>query len=74
MPVLFAGRLEDARSAVDKARQMFPAESFGLGLTAIFSGIEGDRRRAEKLADEAAQSSHSLTPHTPGTRALRHTL
>jgi hypothetical protein len=42
MPVLFAGRLEDARSAVDKARQMFPAESFGLGLTAIFSGIEGD--------------------------------
>jgi serine/threonine protein kinase/tetratricopeptide (TPR) repeat protein len=66
LPILFSGRLDDARSAVDKARQMFPAESFGLGMTAIIAGIEGDHRRAETLADEAAQSSHSMT-HTHHT-------
>jgi len=66
LPVLFTGRLADARAAVDKARQMFPAESFGLGMTAVIAGIEGDQKRAETLADEAAQSSHSMT-HTHHT-------
>ncbi len=66
LPVLYAERLEDARSAVDKARQMFPAESFGLGMTAILAGIEGDAKRAEMLADEASQSSRSMT-HTHHT-------
>jgi hypothetical protein len=65
-PALYAGRLEEARAAVDKSRQMFPAEPFGLGMTAIMAGIEGDHKRAEALADEAAQSSHSLT-HTHHT-------
>jgi serine/threonine protein kinase/Flp pilus assembly protein TadD len=65
-PVLYAGRLEEARLAVEKSRQMFPAEPFGLGMTAIIAGIEGDHKRAEALADEAAQSSHSLT-HTHHT-------
>jgi tetratricopeptide (TPR) repeat protein len=65
-PVLYAGRLEDARSAVDKAQQRFPAESFTLGMTAMLAGIEGDHKRAETLADEAAQSNHSLT-HTHHT-------
>ncbi|WP_263373413.1 protein kinase domain-containing protein [Granulicella aggregans] len=64
--VLYAGRLEEARVAIGKARQMFPAESFSLGLEAIVAGIEGDARRAEKLADEAAHSVHSLT-HTHHT-------
>jgi TolB-like protein/tRNA A-37 threonylcarbamoyl transferase component Bud32 len=65
-PVLYAGRLEDARLAIEKAQQMFPAESFTLGMTAIVAGIEGDHKRAEVLADEAAQSSHSMT-HTHHT-------
>ena len=66
IPVLYSGRLEEARLAIDKARRMFPAESFGLGLEAIMAGIEGDPRRAEILADEAARSVHSMT-HTHHT-------
>ena len=66
LPHLFAGRLGDVRSAVDKAQQLFPAESFGLGMTAVIAGIEGDQRRAETLADEAAKSSHSMS-HTHHT-------
>jgi len=66
IPILYAGRLDEARSAIDKARRMFPAESFGLGLEAIMAGIEGDPRRAEILADEAARSVHSMT-HTHHT-------
>ena len=64
--VLYAGRLEEARRAIDKARLRFPAESFSLGLEAILAGVEGDLQRAETLADEAAQSVHSLT-HTHHT-------
>jgi serine/threonine protein kinase/tetratricopeptide (TPR) repeat protein len=66
LPLIFGGRIADARSAVDKARQLFPAESFGLGMTAILAGAEGDRKRAEALADEAAQSTQSMT-HTHHT-------
>lgn len=65
-PVLYSGRLAEARAAVEKSRQMFPAESFGLGLTAVIAGIEGDQKLAETLADEAARSTHSLT-HTHHT-------
>jgi serine/threonine protein kinase/Flp pilus assembly protein TadD len=66
IPILYAGHLDEARAAIDKARRMFPAESFGLGLEAIMAGIEGDSRRAEILADEAARSVHSMT-HTHHT-------
>ncbi len=66
LPVLFAKRIDEARSAVGKARQMFPAESFGLGMQAILAGVDGDHKLAETLADEAAQSTHSLT-HTHHT-------
>ncbi len=64
--VLYAGRLQEAQRAIEKARQMFPAESFGLGMQAILAGIDGDSRKAEVLADEAARSTHSLT-HTHHT-------
>ena len=64
--ILYAGRLEEARLAIDKARRMFPAESFGLGLESILAAIEGDSRRAEVLADEAARSTYSMT-HTHHT-------
>ena len=66
LPVLFSRRTEDARLAVAKARRMFPEESFVLGMEAILAGIDGDRRRAETLADEAAQSTRSMT-HTHHT-------
>jgi len=66
LPILYAGRLDDARAAVDKAHQMFPAESFSLGMKAIIAGIEGNPKQAEALADEAAHSGHSLT-HTHHT-------
>jgi serine/threonine protein kinase/tetratricopeptide (TPR) repeat protein len=64
--VLYAGRLAEARVAIARARRMFPAESFGLALDAMVAGIDGDARRAEILADEAARSVHSMT-HTHHT-------
>jgi len=64
--VLYAGRMEEARVAIDKARRRFPAESFGLGVEAVFAALDGDSRRAEVLADEAARSNHSMT-HTHHT-------
>ena len=64
--ILWAGRVEEARTSVEKARRMFPLESFGLGMEAVLAGIDGDHRRAEILADEAARSTHSMT-HTHHT-------
>ncbi len=64
--ILYAGRIAEARAAVEKARRMFPTESFGVGMDAILAGIDGDRCRAEVLADEAAKSTHSMT-HTHHT-------
>ena len=64
--VLFAGRLEEARLAIAKARTLFPRESFSVGLESILEAIEGSSKRAEILADEAAQSVQSLT-HTHHT-------
>jgi serine/threonine protein kinase/Flp pilus assembly protein TadD len=64
--ILCAGRIAEARVAVEKARRMYPTESFGVGMDAILAGIDGDRCRAEVLADEAAKSTHSMT-HTHHT-------
>jgi serine/threonine protein kinase/Flp pilus assembly protein TadD len=64
--ILYAGRIAEARTAVEKARRMYPTESFGVGMDAILAGIDGDRCRAEVLADEAAKSTHSMT-HTHHT-------
>ena len=66
VPLLWAGRLAESRQALDKTRQMVPNESFVTGMEAIFSALEGNFGRAEALADEAAQSSRSLT-HTHHT-------
>ena len=63
---LYAGRIDEARLAVDRARRMFPTESFGLGMESIIAGIDGDVRRAETIADEAVMSKHSMT-HTHHT-------
>ncbi len=59
--VLYAGRIDEARMAVERARQLFPADSFGLGMESILAGIDGHRERAEALADEAANSARSMT-------------
>jgi serine/threonine protein kinase len=64
--ILYAGRLEEGRVAIEKARRMFPLESFGLGMEAVLAGIDGDGRRAEILAGEAARSTQSMT-HTHHT-------
>jgi non-specific serine/threonine protein kinase len=66
VPLLWAGRLAEARLALDKARQILPNETFVTGLEAIFAALEGNFARAEALADEAAQSGRSLT-HTHHT-------
>jgi TolB-like protein/tetratricopeptide (TPR) repeat protein len=66
VPLLWAGRLGEAREALTKARQMLPGESFATGLEAIFAGLDGNPARAESLADEASQSPRSMT-HTHHT-------
>jgi TolB-like protein/tetratricopeptide (TPR) repeat protein len=66
MARLWAGRLGEARQALTRARQMFPDESFAVGLEAIFAGLDGNPARAESLADEASQSRRSMT-HTHHT-------
>ena len=66
VPLLWAGRLAEARQALEKARQIVPNESFVTGMEAIFSALDGNFARAEALADDAAQSGRSLT-HTHHT-------
>ncbi len=64
--ILYAQRMDEARKSIRNAREMFPKESFGLGMEAILAGIEGDTKRAELLADKAGRSTHSMT-HTHHT-------
>jgi len=66
MPLFFGKRIDEARLALDKARSMFPAESFVMGMDAVLAAIDGDNQRAEMLADQAAQSTRSMT-HTHHT-------
>ncbi len=66
IPILYSGRVDEARLALEKTRRMFPAEAFGLGLESVIAGIDGNTTRAEILADEAARSTHSMT-HTHHT-------
>jgi len=66
VPLLWAGRIAEARQALDKTRQILPNETFVDGLEAIFSALNGDFARAEALADAAAHSGKSLT-HTHHT-------
>jgi serine/threonine protein kinase/tetratricopeptide (TPR) repeat protein len=66
MAPLWAGRRGEAREALARARQMFPDESFAVGLDAILAGLDGNSARAESLADEASASRRSMT-HTHHT-------
>ena len=66
VPLLWAGRLSEARQAVEKARQIVPSECFVTGLEAIFCALDGNFAGAEELADKAAHSGRSLT-HTHHT-------
>ena len=65
-PALWAGRLGEARQALDKARKMFPDEPFAIGMDAILAGLDENPARAESLADEASQRQRSMT-HTHHT-------
>jgi serine/threonine protein kinase/tetratricopeptide (TPR) repeat protein len=64
--ILYGGHLDAARLAIDKARQMFPADSFSLGLESILAAVDGNHLLAETLADQAANSVRSMT-HTHHT-------
>src|SRR3984957_11433028 len=66
VPLLWAGRVAEARPALDKARQVLPDETFVTGLEAIFAALDGNFVRAEALADVAANGGKSLT-HTHHT-------
>jgi eukaryotic-like serine/threonine-protein kinase len=72
---LWAGRLGEARKALDKARQMLTNESLTIGLEAIFVALDGNPARAEALADEAVRGrslthSHHTWHYCAGAYAL----
>jgi serine/threonine protein kinase/tetratricopeptide (TPR) repeat protein len=66
VPLLWSGRLAEARQELDNARQILPNETFITGMDAIFAALDGNFVRAEALADAAAHSGKSLT-HTHHT-------
>ena len=63
---LFAGRIDEARLLILQTRRAFANESIGLAMEAVLAGVDGDVKRAETLADEAASSTRSMT-HTHHT-------
>ena len=63
---LAAGRIEDARKALVKARQMAPEEPHLIGMEGLIEAYEGNWQRAEELADRALAINRSLT-HTHHT-------
>jgi serine/threonine protein kinase/tetratricopeptide (TPR) repeat protein len=72
---LWAGRLGEARKALDKANQMLTNESITIGLEAIFAALDGNPTRAESLADEALRGrslthSHHTWHYCAGAYAL----
>jgi serine/threonine protein kinase/tetratricopeptide (TPR) repeat protein len=66
LPLLWAGRLAEARQVLEKARQILPNELFIGGLDAILAALDSNFARAEELADGAANGGQSLT-HTHHT-------
>lgn len=67
--LLWAGRPDEARAAVEQTRLKFPTELFATAMGGQLAALDGDFARAERLADEAGRSLHSLT-HTHHTLAL----
>jgi serine/threonine protein kinase/tetratricopeptide (TPR) repeat protein len=72
---LWAGRLGEARKALDKARQMLSDDPFTMGMEAIFAALEGNPALAESIADEALcgrslTHSHHTWHYCAGAYAL----
>jgi len=72
---LWAGRMGETRKALDKAHQMLGDDPFITGIEAIFAAMEGNRARAESLADEALRGrslthSHHTWHYCAGAYAL----
>jgi len=53
MAQIVQGRLEEGRRLIHRARTIFPAEPQLTAMEAIAAALEGDFKRAEKLADES---------------------
>ncbi|HEX4135208.1 MAG TPA: protein kinase [Bryobacteraceae bacterium] len=75
VPTLWAGRLDESRKILDKARQMLSNESFIMGMDAILAALDGRMARAETLADEAVRGrslthSHHTWHYCAGAYAL----
>jgi serine/threonine protein kinase/tetratricopeptide (TPR) repeat protein len=72
---LWAGRMGEARKALDKARQMLRDDPFTMGIEAIFAAMDGNPTRAESIADEALRGrslthSHHTWHYCAGAYAL----
>jgi serine/threonine protein kinase/tetratricopeptide (TPR) repeat protein len=60
MPAIYMDNLGRARELLARARQMVPGEPQLTSMEGLILAREGDFKRAEALADEAAASTHSV--------------
>jgi DNA-binding winged helix-turn-helix (wHTH) protein/tetratricopeptide (TPR) repeat protein len=60
LPWIYRGELEKAREKLQKARLMIPEEPQIDAMEGMILALEGDHKRAEQLADQAAASKRSL--------------
>jgi serine/threonine protein kinase/tetratricopeptide (TPR) repeat protein len=60
LPAIYTGDFGRAREQLRKARQMVPGEPQFPSLEGLILALEGDFKRAEQLADEAASSQRSV--------------
>jgi eukaryotic-like serine/threonine-protein kinase len=64
---LYMGRLAEAQEKIRKARQMVPEETQLSSLEALILVQEGNFKRAEELADDAAAGNRKSVTHTHHT-------
>jgi tetratricopeptide (TPR) repeat protein len=60
LPSIYTGQLGVAREHLARAKQMVPGEPQLIGIEGLILAHEGDFKRAEQLADEAAASTRSV--------------
>jgi serine/threonine-protein kinase len=64
LPLLYSGRIAEAREQVRKARQMVPSEAQLTAIDAMIAVLEGDFRKAGELADDVCSTARKSVTHT----------
>jgi serine/threonine protein kinase/tetratricopeptide (TPR) repeat protein len=60
LPLIYSGQLGKAREQLRRASQMIPGEAQLISMEGLILACEGDFKRAEQLADEAAAIKRSV--------------